>query len=306
MYAFTCGDFAAYLDHVHFPTLSDTDFQTEVFHIDENGDNAGVVYSEMEQAMSGVEDFVLTELAKVAYAGCSYMHNTGGDPVDLAHLTNAEVKMMHEKYYRPSNTVVTVVGNVSDEEVLEIIASYEKTLPDSVAESSQEFVSPWWSMVEEPLVPSSTTLNCAYAGSREDEENGDGTVAFGFRQGLWSNTEERVALECLCTYLTEGAGAPITQHLIENPETSLAANVCFAMEPFRWMLVSLLFNDVDKDQLPSLKDALMKIFNDLVYDKKSFDVEVMRKYIRKKSWEERDSLETAPQQHCEYTVSFRT
>ena len=37
-----------YLDHILHPTLRAQDFITEVHHVDEEGEDAGVVYSEMQ------------------------------------------------------------------------------------------------------------------------------------------------------------------------------------------------------------------------------------------------------------------
>jgi Zn-dependent M16 (insulinase) family peptidase len=37
-----------YVDHILYPTLTDTGYHTEVHHINGKGEDAGVVYSEMQ------------------------------------------------------------------------------------------------------------------------------------------------------------------------------------------------------------------------------------------------------------------
>ncbi len=37
-----------YMDHILYPLLRDEDFMTEVHHISNKGEDAGVVYSEMQ------------------------------------------------------------------------------------------------------------------------------------------------------------------------------------------------------------------------------------------------------------------
>ena len=37
-----------YLDHVLYPTLTDAGFVTEVYHVNANGEDSGVVYAEMQ------------------------------------------------------------------------------------------------------------------------------------------------------------------------------------------------------------------------------------------------------------------
>ena len=44
-----------YLDHIFFPTLADEAFKTEVHHINGTGDDAGVVYCEMQARENNAE-----------------------------------------------------------------------------------------------------------------------------------------------------------------------------------------------------------------------------------------------------------
>ncbi|CAJ0908807.1 9134_t:CDS:10 [Entrophospora sp. SA101] len=44
-----------YVDHVLYPTLTDSGYYTEVHHINENGEDAGVVYSEMQGSQNSGE-----------------------------------------------------------------------------------------------------------------------------------------------------------------------------------------------------------------------------------------------------------
>ena len=40
-----------YLDHILYPTLREEDYLTEVHHVNGEGQDAGVVYSEMQVCM---------------------------------------------------------------------------------------------------------------------------------------------------------------------------------------------------------------------------------------------------------------
>ena len=45
-----------YLDHILYPTLTDAGFTTEVYHVNGLGEDAGVVFSEMQGRENGAYD----------------------------------------------------------------------------------------------------------------------------------------------------------------------------------------------------------------------------------------------------------
>lgn len=45
---FACAKLPVYIDHILHPTITDASFTTEVYHINGKGEDAGVVYSEMQ------------------------------------------------------------------------------------------------------------------------------------------------------------------------------------------------------------------------------------------------------------------
>ena len=68
-----------YLHHILYPTLSDAAYLTEVHHVNGKGDNAGVVYCEMQDTQSKPHSMVHFELCQQMYPGkCGYKSNTGG------------------------------------------------------------------------------------------------------------------------------------------------------------------------------------------------------------------------------------
>lgn len=47
-----------YLEHILFPALTESGYTTEVHHVDGQGEDAGVVYCEMQGRENGAEDTV--------------------------------------------------------------------------------------------------------------------------------------------------------------------------------------------------------------------------------------------------------
>ena len=62
-----------YVDHILYPRLTDSTFVTEVFHINGEGQDAGVVYSEMQARENTVGDLV--DLAWVLAPRAYILHN---------------------------------------------------------------------------------------------------------------------------------------------------------------------------------------------------------------------------------------
>ena len=76
-----------YLDHVLYPTLTDTGFHTEVHHITGEGKDAGVVYCEMQGRENSQISLVYRSLLQNIYPGdCGYSYETGGIMKNLRSL----------------------------------------------------------------------------------------------------------------------------------------------------------------------------------------------------------------------------
>jgi Zn-dependent M16 (insulinase) family peptidase len=61
-----------YMDHILYPTLTDTGFYTEVHHIDGEGKDAGVVYCEMQACENTGSNLVYHKMMETLYENCGY------------------------------------------------------------------------------------------------------------------------------------------------------------------------------------------------------------------------------------------
>ena len=91
-----------YVEHILYPTLTDEAFLTEVYHITETGEDAGVVYCEMQGRENSGESRTYLELLREMYPGeCGFKSETGGIMKNLRESTNNEkVRAYHAQYYR--------------------------------------------------------------------------------------------------------------------------------------------------------------------------------------------------------------
>lgn len=125
-----------YLDGVFHPLLLKEPkiMQREAYHLeldDPDGEIAetGIVYSEMLARIE--EDSVSQAFLHAACPGSAWANESGGHPDHIPDLTQEDLKTFHEKYYHPSNSVVTLYGDMDIDRVLgmidqEYFSKYEK------------------------------------------------------------------------------------------------------------------------------------------------------------------------------------
>lgn len=107
------------------PLLTDSAYITEVHHINGEGQDAGVVYSEMK----GREFREIIKLNELTYGADSpFARNLGGDPKAIRETCSPEsIRAYHKKYYRMENIFINVIGTVNHDQVLKTVEEFEKS-----------------------------------------------------------------------------------------------------------------------------------------------------------------------------------
>ena len=117
--------FPVFLDHILNPTLRDRQFMTEVYHVDGQGKDQGVVYCEMASRENTEADLLDLELRRLIYdKESTYSFECGGLTKDIAKLNNSEVINYHQTYYNMDNLAAVICGMIEPEELFESIYSY--------------------------------------------------------------------------------------------------------------------------------------------------------------------------------------
>lgn len=116
-----------YLDHVLFPTLTDAGYVTEVHHVNGEGEDAGVVYCEMQARENTGDSRIHLEMLRSMYPGrCGYKSETGGILKNLRESTDhTKVVNYHKDFYRPENLCLVITGEISAEAVFKALEPIE-------------------------------------------------------------------------------------------------------------------------------------------------------------------------------------
>jgi len=115
-----------YLEHVILPTLTEEGCYTEVHHIDGEGNDAGVVYSEMQGVQNNGGEIMDIRARRLLYPeNVGFRYETGGLMENLRVLTPERIRAFHKEMYQPKNLCLVLIGEVDQAELLEILDDFE-------------------------------------------------------------------------------------------------------------------------------------------------------------------------------------
>ena len=165
-----------YLEHIIFPTLTDAGCYTEVHHIDPEGNDAGVVYSEMQGVQNNQGELMDLKNRRLMYPkGVGFRYETGGMMEQLRVLTADRIRQFHKEMYQPKNLCLILIGAVDHKNLLDVVDKFENTILGDVPKPDAPFERPWTdSKPTPPLMMITETVHFP----EEDETMGEIMICF--------------------------------------------------------------------------------------------------------------------------------
>lgn len=273
-----------YLDHVLYPTLTDTGFHTEVHHITSEAEDAGVVYCEMQARENQSFSILYRKLLDIVYPGdCGFRYETGGMMADLRQLTAKQVQDYHKAFYRPDNLCLIINGKIRPEQVFPVLAPFEDKIVSKGALSSME--RPWSSAVP----PFEATSEEEILFPADDEEVGEAMV--GWRGPRYNDFEQITALRVMWQYLTDSAVAPLQKALVDTADP-FCSNIDASFCENSVFVQFLHFESAPAEKLGGLKTAFFDVIRKVVEE--GIDMERMESVIHREYLKFLSRLETRP------------
>ncbi|CAH1389034.1 unnamed protein product [Nezara viridula] len=278
-----------YLDHILFPTLNDAAFTTEVYHVNGEGRDGGVVFTEMQGVENTGERKVNRELTRAMYPGdCGYKSVTGGTMHNLrTSTTNEKVRDYHKKFYRPENLYLIIVGNIKPSQILDALKPFEERIL-SKGTRQDAFIRPW----QTPVLPltSSIDINVPYPNDEEDI----GLVYMGWRGPSAVNDFYRMtACSILLKYLTDTTVSPLPKEFVDVPDP-YASKVWFSMSENSESLLLLNFDNVPIGKIHQVKPKLDSVLSSILNSEKPIDMKRLSTVINRYKLEILSNLENSP------------
>ncbi|KAJ2034066.1 hypothetical protein H4S03_005228 [Coemansia sp. S3946] len=223
------------LDHIMHPLIQDSQFATEVYHVDQDGRQQGVVLSEMSDFAyreSAVRSLNLRQL--IFPPTSTYAWECGGLPQSIESLSIEEVIDYHKEFYSYSNLTLILIGaydecpaaifNVLDGLDVEISAS-----PPPLRRPMPAMLPKWRKARADYLFAS--------------EKSQTGSMTFAWEGPAAEDIETCVALEMLIDYMKTDPVSPLRKRFTHR-QVPIAGNIEFGLLNYIPTAIVLSFTDV--------------------------------------------------------------
>ncbi|KAG6045977.1 hypothetical protein E4U17_008062, partial [Claviceps sp. LM77 group G4] len=204
-----------YLEHIILPTITDEAIATEVWHIDGEGNDAGVVYSEMQAVQFRSGEIMELQARRLLYPqDVGFRYETGGMTEALRVLTPERIRQFHRDMYQPRNLCLVIVGETDHENLLQILDEFEEGVKDDIPPLDAKFQRPWLDSAQPPALKETVVTTAEFP--EEDESVGE--ILIGFFGPNCNDLIATSALSILLTYLCGSSVSILENVLVEKEE----------------------------------------------------------------------------------------
>lgn len=294
-----------YLEHILYPTCTvsqyaiqsvvfnqlrvlfqDAVFSTEIHHITGEGDDDGLMYSEIKGMENTAYWITRMALYRAVYPNSAYKSMYGGVLHNIRTSTTIDkVRAYHKKFYRPENLTVIITGKIPPERVFEAL----KPLKEKIKKKPKKdvFERPWKTPVEG--IVESQDIKILYPSSGEDS----GLVMIGYMgPNCITDYSEIKALTILQRYLTSTTASPLQRDMVEivDPYASTVhGGSCLYVQSLLWFK----FVDVPITKIEEVLSKFQKVVSNVANEEK-IDMQRMQSIIDKEYLEDLVALENNP------------
>ncbi|KAI2787452.1 hypothetical protein POX_f07816 [Penicillium oxalicum] len=285
-----------YLEHVIAPTLTDEGCYTEVHHIDGSGNDAGVVYSEMQGVQNNAAELIDLAARRATYPpGVGFRYETGGMMEQLRVLTAERIREFHREMYQPKNLCLVITGEVDQDNMLQILDKFEDTILDVIPSPDAPFRRPWTDSKQVLALDKSTIQKVEFP--EEDESFGE--IEIRFLGPDCNDPIQSGALNVALLYLA-GSSASLLENTIVEKE-QIASAVYYATEDHPSIEIRFTLTSVETAKLEKVEKRFFKILKDAM--KKPLDMKYLRECIdrQRRTW--KFSTENSANSFAEYVIT---
>ncbi|KAI1006245.1 Uncharacterized protein K3495_g1977 [Podosphaera aphanis] len=247
-----------YLEHVIIPTLTDEGCYTEVHHVDGEGNDAGVVYSEMQAIQNTGDEIMDLRARRLLYPeNVGFRYETGGLMENLRVLTPDRIRTFHKEMYQPKNLCLVIVGEIDQDHLLQILDNFEDGILSDVPSPDTPFRRPWVESAQPPAI--SATIIEAIDFPEEDESMGEiMTALFG---PDCNDPVSTAALDIILTYLT-GSSVSILENALVEKE-GLASSIGYDVDERPNSVIWFQSSGVATDKLSFVENRIFELLKEV-------------------------------------------
>jgi Zn-dependent M16 (insulinase) family peptidase len=261
-----------YLEHVIVPTLTDAGCTTEVHHIDGTGNDAGVVYSEMQGVQNTASELMELRAKRILYPeGVGFRYETGGMLERLRELTADRIRAFHREMYQPKNLCLALFGDVDHDELLQILDNFETSILDDIPSPGTPFARPWIESQQTPPLSRSFVETVEFP----EEDESFGLIDIRFLGPDCADSLQIAALNVALLYLAGSSAALLDNTLVEKEQ--LASAVTYQIDSRPRTEISFSLSSVETGKLKEVEKRFFEILRDAM--KRDLDMSFMQDCI---------------------------
>ncbi|ETI26960.1 hypothetical protein G647_10059 [Cladophialophora carrionii CBS 160.54] len=285
-----------YLEHVILPTLTDAGCTTEVHHIDGNGNDAGVVYSEMQGVQNTASELIELQSKRILYPeGVGYRYETGGMMEQLRVLAADRIREFHREMYQPKNLCVAIFGEADHTELLAILDEFETSILSDIPSPDAPFKRPWIESELTPPLKESTLLKVEFP--EEDESFGE--IDIRFLGPDCADVLAAGALNVVLLYLA-GSSAALLDHILVEKE-QLASGIYYQVDSRPRIEIQFSMSSVETERLEEVEKRFFEVLKDAM--DKPLDMDFMKDCIDRQVRTYKFNAEGSPTAFADYIIS---
>lgn len=238
-----------YLDAVFHPKLTKETFQREGWHL-EGEDIKGVVYNEMQGALSGLDSRIYNAMKADLYPDTYQRYCSGGEPAHITELSYEAFLQAHRQHYSAGNCVLCLRGDFATEE-------YEQLLHEAlIAAPSGGGSLPY----DRQEVGSSLCCH-SYPISEGEDPAGRTALVFSYNVGDYEQGQRLFALSLLAQYLMENQNAPLMKALLE---TGLTQDARYLFSQERQAAFAIAVYNTEQSHQPQIAATIEKAIRQVI------------------------------------------
>ncbi|KAJ1995088.1 hypothetical protein GGI25_001317 [Coemansia spiralis] len=223
------------LDHVMHPLIQDNHFATEVYHVDQDGRQQGVLLSEMSEFSYKEASVRSLSLRQMLYPSSStYAWESGGLLQSIEVLTTKEVEEYHKEFYNYQNLTLLLVGayDKHPDAIFNVLAGLDSEIAASPPAPKRT--------MPPPRTKRDKRRNDVVFPS---EKSQTGTMGFAWEGPPTEDVETQIALEVLLDFLKNDPGSPLRKRFT-NRAVPIAGEIELLLKPFIPSMIELSFLEV--------------------------------------------------------------
>lgn len=284
-----------YLEHIIAPTLTDAGCYTEVYHVDGAGNDAGVVYSEMQGVQNTSSELIDLKARRLVYPeGVGFRYETGGMMEQLRVLTAERIREFHREMYQPKNLCLVITGEVDHGNLLSILDQFEETILDVIPAPDAPFTRPFTKSLAPALEKSVVEV---VEFPEADESFGE--IEIRFLGPGCNDPVQTAALNVALLYLAGSSAALLEYTLVEKEQVATA--VYYSTDDRPRIDIRFTLTSVATESLANVEKRFFEVLKEAV--SKELDMKYMQECIERHRRNWKFAAENSVSSLADYVIS---